>query len=187
MSPVIVVYLNFKTMRYLSLLLLTISLMLCSCNNNDEPDLEISLPIHEKYLPVSINFNINSLDDAQKRDLIHLVNNEHIINDASELPNDPIGFSDAYTKINFNESTLLIKYLLHDYTIDTYRNRYYLNTKENIYNWSINIGTASDIDVDSDDMFFTRFAILVKKLPSDAHVKTWYGLTQLGWFPESDK
>ncbi len=161
--------------------------MLCSCNNNDEPDLEILLPISETYIHASIEFNINSMDEEQKRNLIHLVNNEHIINNVSELPNDPIGFSEAYHKINFKESTLLIKYVLHDYTIDTYSNRYYRNTKENSYNWAVNIGTASDTNIDSDDMWFTRFAILVKKLPADAQVKSWFGLTQLGWFPESNK
>ena len=45
---------------------------------------------------------------------------------------------------------------------------------------SINIGTASDTEY----CRFTRFAILVKKLPTDAKVVIWQGLTQLGWYPE---
>lgn len=173
-------------MKYLSVLLLTLSLMLSSCNNNDEPDSEIALPISETYLPTSIEFNIMGIDEEQKHEFIHLVNNEYIINDASELPDDPIGFSYAYHKINFKENTLLLKYVLHDYTIDTYSNRYYLDTKENSYNWIVGIGTASDSDIDTDDMSFTRFAILVKKLPADAHVKSWLGLKSLGWFPATN-
>ncbi len=174
-------------MKYLSLILLTLGLTLCSCNNNDKPDLEITLPISETYIPVSIELNINSVDEVQKRNLIHLLNNEHIINNASELPNDPIGFSEAYSMIDFKENTLLIKYVLHDWTIDTYSTRYYKNTKENSYNWTINIGTASNMDVDSDDMWFTRFVILVRKLPSDTEIKSWFGLKSLGWYPETNK
>ena len=169
-------------MRYLSLLILTFSLLLCSCNHHNEPPLEIILPISETYLPSSIELP-NSLDEEQKRNIIHLVNNQHIVNSADELPNDPMGFSEAFDKINFKNSTLLIKYMLHDYSIDTYNNRYYRNTKENSYNWMINIGSASS-DLDTDNVTLTRFAILVKKLPEDANVKSWFGLSHIGWFPE---
>lgn len=169
-------------MKYLSLLLLTVSLILSSCNHN-EPALEIVFPISETYVPSSIELP-NSLDEEQKRNIFHLVNNNpHIVNNADELPNDPIGFSEAYNKINFKNSTLLITYMLHDYTIDTYNNRYYRNTKENSYNWMINIGSASS-NLDTDNTTLTRFAILVKKLPEDANVKSWFGLSQIGWFPE---
>lgn len=170
-------------MRYLSLLLLTFSLILCSCSKN-EPSLEINLPISETYVPCSIEFNTNDIDEEQKHNIIHLVNNQHIVNSADELPNDPIGFSEAYGKINFEKRTLLIKYMLHDYSIDTYNNRYFRNTKENTYNWMVNIGSASNLDDDSDNLMLTRFAILVNKLPADADFKSWFGLSHIGWFPE---
>ena len=170
-------------MRYLSILILAFSLILCSCNHN-EPALEIVLPIYETYVPATIEVNTKGMDEEQKRNLIHLVNtNHHIVNSAAELPDDPIGFSEAYNKINFKNRTLLIKYMLHDYSIDTYNNRYYRNTKENSYNWMVNIG-ASNPDVDTENTLLTRFAILVNKLPADADLKSWYGLTHLGWFPE---
>lgn len=167
-------------MRYLSLLLLTLSLILGSCNKN-EPPLEIVLPISETYVPSSIELP-SSMDEEQKRNIIHLINNQHIVNSADELPNDPMGFSEAFDKINFKNSTLLIKYMSHDYSIDTYNNRYFRNTKENSYNWMINIGSASNLD--SDNITLTRFAILVNKLPADANIKSWFGLTNLGWFPK---
>ncbi len=172
-------------MKHLYLLILTLCLTLCSCNHNDEPPLEITLPISETYMPATIELNANNLDEEQKRNLIHLVNSGHVINDISELPDDPIGFGEAFYKIDFNENTLLIKYVLHEYTIDTYSSWYYRNTKENSYNWLVNIGTASDTDIDTDDMWFTRFAILVRKLPADAEVKSWFGLTRLGWYPDN--
>lgn len=176
-------------MKYLSLIVIALSLALCSCNNNDETPPEIVLPISETFVPVSVDFNINDIDQEQKRQLIHLVNNDHVVNSASEIPDDPMGLDDTYgssfSTINFREYTLLIKYLLHDWTIDTYSNRYFRNTEDNSYNWAVNIGTVSDTDVDLDDMRFTRFAILVKKLPADAKFRSWYGLTELGWYPGS--
>lgn len=179
-------------MKNLSLIIIaTLSLLFYSCNNNNEPNLEIDLRITESYLPVSVEFNKNDYDDEQKRQLIHLVNNDHIINDVSDIPDDPIGLNDAFGiafgNINFKEFTLLIKYIFNDYTIDTYSNRYYRNTKENTYNWTIDVGSASVLNVDSDTTRFTRFAILVKKLPEDAKVKTWYGLTDLGWNPFNEQ
>ena len=92
-------------MKPLNFLFLALCLILCSCNNNDEPDLEVTLPVSATYIPGSIEFDINNLEEEQKRDLIHLVNNEHIINNVAELPNDPMGFSEAYHKINFKENT----------------------------------------------------------------------------------
>lgn len=171
-------------MKPLNFLLLALCLILCSCNNNDEPDLEVTLPVSATYIPVSIEFDINDLEEEQKRNLIHLVNNEHIINNVAELPNDPMGFSEAYHKINFKENTLLVKYVLHDYTVDTYSYRYYRNTQENSYNWVVNIGTASDTDNETQDLCFTRFAILVQKVPADASVTSWFSLTSIGWFPQ---
>lgn len=169
-------------MKKISLLILAFSLMFCSCNDNEQ-NLAITLPISETYIPTSIEFDENGIDKDQKRNLIYLVSHTHIVNSASELPNDPIGFDEAYQKINFEKETLLIMYLLHDYTLDSYNNRYYLNTQENTYNWIVDIATASNMDIDTDKVLFTRFAILVNKLPADANVKTAYGLTNLGWFP----
>ena len=171
-------------MRYLTILILSLSILLSSCNNNNEPPLEIRLPISEVYVPVSVEFNEKEISQEGKSQLIHLVNNQFVINDVSEIPDDPLGLNDtfgvAFDKVNFNEYTLLIKYIINDWTIDSYDNRYYRNTHENTYNWSINIGTASD----TERYRFTRFAILVKKLPTDAKVVIWQGLTQLGWYPE---
>ena len=168
-------------MKYLTLLILSLSILLNSCNNN-EPPLEIRLPISEVYVPVSVEFNEKEISQEDKSQLIHLANNQYVINDVSEIPNDPLGLNEtfgvAFDKVNFNEYTLLIKYIINDWTIDSYNNSYYRNTQENTYNWSINIGTASD----TERYRFTRFAILVKKLPTDAKVVIWQGLTQLGWY-----
>ena len=78
------------------------------------------LTLSKTYVPSTMEINYNDLGEEQKRNLIHLVNNEHIVNDASDLPDDPMGFSAAYQQIDFNTYTLLIKY---EYIIDTYSNR----------------------------------------------------------------
>lgn len=166
-------------MKYKSLLLLLLALtfLLGSCNNNDETDLEIQLPIDETYVPATVGVDLAGITEEQKRNLIHLANNQYVINDVSELPNDLIGFSEAFRKINFEEKTMLVRYVLHDYTIDAYTNRYYRDMKENSYNWVVGVGTTSDTGSFGEDSHFTRFAILVRKLPADAEVKMWYGLT----------
>ena len=48
-------------MKPLHFLFLALCLILCSCNNNDEPDLEVTLPVSATYIPVSIEFDINSM------------------------------------------------------------------------------------------------------------------------------
>lgn len=175
---------NHVVMKYLSYLFLLLGLLTVSCNNNDEPPLEFGLPISGTFIPATVEYDETQLTEAQKKNLIHLVNNQHVVNDVSELPEDPFGFSDTYRQIDFKEYTLLIKYMLHDYTIDTYSNRYFRNTKENSYNWSVNVGTTSDTSVDGDELYFTRFAIYVKKIPEGAEVKSWFGLMQIGKRPE---
>lgn len=171
-------------MKYLNLIIIALMLLFGSCNRHEEPQLEVKVAIIDTYLPVSWEYNAKDITQEQKKNIFHLVNNDHVVNDVSELPDDPMGFSDAVRSINYKEYTLLVKYVLHDWKIDTYSNRYYRNTKENSYNWSINVGTSSDIDVDSDEETLTRFAIKVKKLPPDAVFKSWFGLYSIGSFPE---
>lgn len=167
-------------MKQLGFLIILITLLFCSCNNNNEPDLEIELPINSVFIPASIDFNKTDLDDHLREEIMNLVNTKHIVNDISELPNDPIGQNEAFFKIDYKEHTLLIMYLFKGWSIDTYSNRFYRNTKENNYNWVVKLGTITDIDYNTDVIQLTRFAILVRKLPVDAEVQTWYSLTQLG-------
>ena len=166
-------------MKFSSLLFIAISLFLCSCNNNDDPSLEIALPIDGTFIPASVDLNLNQIDEEQRRNIILLTTNEHIINDASELPVDPIGFSETFKEIDFSKYTLLIKYVLHDYSIDTYSNSYYRNTRDNSYNWTVNIGTTSDTGINNDVIYLTRFAIYVNKIPADAQVISWFSLKEI--------
>lgn len=166
-------------MKPLISLLFLITLMVCSCNKNNEPDLVIELPINSVFIPVSIEIDKADLSEQERAEIMSLVNNKHIVNDVSELPSDPIGQNEAFYHINYKELTLLITYHFKSWTIDTYSNRFYRNTQENSYNWVVSLGTATDYDYDTDTVQLTRFAIAVKKLPVNADVQTWYSVTSL--------
>lgn len=166
-------------MKNLGVLIFTFILLFCSCNNNNNPDLEIELSINSAFIPASIAINKDEIDEQEQTEIMNLINNKHIVNDVSEIPNDPIGHNEAFYDINYNEQTLLIMYLYDRWTFETYSNRFYKNTQENSYNWVVKLGTTGEYDKDNDVMQLTRFAILVRKLPTDADVQTWYSLTPL--------
>lgn len=170
---------NLYLMKYLSFLLIAFSVLFCSCNKNDEPALNIELPIISVFIPETIDINKTEIDEQERAEIMNLVNNQHIINDVSEVPNDPIGKNEVFYNINYKEQTLLIMYHFKMWPIITYNNQFYRNTQENTYNWVVKLGTTSDFDEDSDTVQLTRFAILVRKLPLNAEVKTWYSLTNL--------
>lgn len=149
-------------------------LLLGSCNKNDDVPDETALSIAESYLPCTVSFNSG---DKEWMDKVNgWRDKDFVVNDLSELPDDPLGFSDAYTKVNFNEYTLLIRYQIHRWQIDTYRTRYYINNVEGTYNWTISVGTSFVPDDDADPLYFTRYAVLVHKLSKDAKVRMWFSL-----------
>lgn len=169
------------TMKYLRLFIIiaALSFVVCSCNRNeDTPFDDINLPIAGDYVPTTVTFDIN--DSEWKDKIKEWTDKDIIVNSISELPDDPLGFSDAYKNINFNKYTLIITYNIHAWTIDTYRNRYFRDI-EGFYNWSICIKTASVSDIESEQLFFTRYSILVDKLPRDKEVKIWFSLGSLNW------
>ena len=171
-------------MKKLGCLLILTTLLLGSCNRNDELDLDIDLPINSVFIPVSMEINREEINEQEREEIMKLVNSKHVVNDVSELPNDPIGQNEAFQHINYKEQTLLIMYLFKRWTFETYSNRFYRNTQENTYNWVLKLGVTLDNDDNTEQMQLTRFAILVRKLPVNADVETWYSLTQLGGAPD---
>lgn len=155
-----------------------ITLLVCSCNNNKEPDLEIELPINSVFIPATIEINRAEMDEQEREEIMNLVYNKHIVNDISELPNDPIGQNEAFYKINYQENTLLLMYIYHIWPIDTYANRFYRDTDDDSFNWVVKIGITPANEDDTEIIQLTRFAILVRKLPADAVIETWSSLTE---------
>lgn len=165
--------------KYLNLAVVMLLALLASCNHNDEPPLEANLSVAEQYMPANTVFNA---DDKEFLDKVKgYADKTMVINSLAELNDDPFGFSDAYKGIDFDEYTLLVAYWLHDMKIDTFRNRYYRDTKEKTYNWAIHIGTSTPPDESPEQLEFTRFAILVKKLPADADIRIWKSIGALNW------
>lgn len=155
------------------------AMLVCSCNKNNEPDLTVELPINSVFIPVTIDVNTDEIDEQEREEIMNLMNNKHIVNSFSEIPDDPIGHNEALYNVDYNEETVLIMYLFKKWTIDTYSSRFYRDTKENSYNWVVKIGTTAEFE-DNPVVQLTRFAIAVRKLPPGANVQTWYSLTQLG-------
>lgn len=148
-----------------------------ACSKNDEVPAETALSIVESYLPCTVSFNSS---DSEWMDKVNgWRGKEFVVNNPTELPDDPIGFSDAYTKVNFNEYTLLLQYQVHRWKIDTYRTRYYINNIEGTYNWTISVGTSTVPDDNAEPLYFTRYAILVHKLPKDAKLQMWFSLNDI--------
>ena len=83
-------------MRYLSLVLIAVSLFLAACNKNEETSTVVDLPIREQFVPGNIVFDMS---DTEFKDKVRpWVNRELIVNSEDEIPDDPFGFPESYTK-----------------------------------------------------------------------------------------
>ncbi|MBO4965225.1 MAG: hypothetical protein J6C81_03040 [Muribaculaceae bacterium] len=164
-------------------LFLLIPFLLTGCDKNDDLPMEVSLPISREFIPVSVTFEKTDTEAAEKYRPWN--DKTFTVNSASELPDDPIGIPDWYSKIDFENYTVLIHYRLHSFTIRSYSNIFYRNTVERTYNWIISLGIEDDDDERGTDVALTRFCIMVPKLPADAKVLFWSSHTSLGDFTES--
>lgn len=169
-------------MKYLSLILIALSFCLTACNNNDEPVINGFIPIHQDFLPGSVIFEVN---DTEFRDKIKGWNNEKVIvNSIEELPNDPLGFTESYSKINFSDQTLLLYYQTHSYDIVSYSSSMIKNNQEQLYDWVIRLGTGGDINFgdDLERLVFTRYAILIPKTPvTTSDLRVVFSVFDLNW------
>ncbi len=167
--------------KFLSLLFITASVLLSSCGKDkkDEPQTEVLVPVYETYVPAAVTFDRNDtqfLNRCRKWSEKILV-----VDSADELPDDPLGFSPTYSKINFRDNSLLVTYKLHKWSIDTYTNRFVLNNLTGTYDWTISLGSSSFSGDGSNNVTFTRFAIEVPKLPAGADVTAQFLLYDSGW------
>lgn len=155
-------------------------LLAAGCNRHHEPPIETVLPVNEVFVPASVTYDRT---DTEFRDLCREWNDKEIaVNDVSGLPDDPIGFTDSYRNINFSDQTLLLTYRMHLFDIDSYRVRYVRNNIEHTYDWNIAIGSGNYDDSDERTTgTFTRFALLVPKLPADAQWRVWWSYRDFSW------
>ena len=142
-------------------------LFLCSCSNNDEPEIETPLPIVKEYSLSTMQINESEFDE----NYLKLAVDGLVVTELSELPADPFGFNKAFMSIDFSKHILLLHYLIHDWKIDTYRNIWYWNNYNEFYGWEAAFMTSTKQNTNPDNCYFTRCAILVNKLPENARVK----------------
>ncbi len=144
--------------------------------------MEVNLPINTQYLPSGVIFDVTDADF--KETVKPWLNKKLIVNSVDEMPDDPLGFNESYYKINFNNNTLLLYYDLDFYNIVSYQNRYYRNNIEKSYYWSIQIGINGKLNEDDNNIekvIFSRYALLVPKLPENADVNVYISLTDHNW------
>lgn len=173
-------------MKYLTSLFIILGVLLSSCHKNDEPPKEIPLSIKRNYLPETVAFLKNDNDEAER--FKEFSGKQFIVNNLKEMPADPIGFSNAFGGVDFTRYTLLIVYSTNVWEFETYYNSFYFDTTERKYHWVRYLGVATKPDSSSEELHFTRFAILVDKLPADANVEFSYSLSSLNWsWDEEDR
>ena len=154
--------------RFVSYIILAgAALLAVSCSKKeDEPMADEALTITEAYLPAGVAFD---QDDSQFLKRCQKWNQTTItVNSANDLPDDPLGFSPSYSKIDFSRNTLILTYMLHRWTIDTSRNTYSYNYDRGTYDWLITLGSSFYDEEQSDVVYFTRFAIQVPKQTAGA-------------------
>ena len=153
-----------------------------SCGGkDDEPSTDQTITITESYMPAGVGFDKT---DTQFMKRCQKWNETNIVvNSANDLPDDPLGFSPSYSKIDFSRNTLLLTYRLHRWTIDTYSDDYTYNLATGTYDWSITLGATFFDEEESDEVHFTRFAVLVPKQPAGATTRVSVTLkdTSFNW------
>lgn len=114
---------------------MAVAILAVSCNRHSEPPFETPLEICESYVPQTLMFDKN---DSETAGIVgEWYGKTMVVNSADGLPDDPIGFTPGYSKINFKEYTLLIAYHWHRAAIDAYSNRWVRNNVESTYDWDL--------------------------------------------------
>lgn len=157
--------------------LIIVPIILCACNRHDEPPTEVQLGISQEFLPVTIS--VSRSDEEMTAKLKEWSRNLVAVNSADELPEDPLGFPDFYRRLNYENQTLLIFYQLHFWDIESCNNMFMRNNVEKTFYWHVSYGVTDVIyegDEKPENLNFTRFAILVRKLNSNYDVKVSYSI-----------
>ncbi len=153
---------------------------LCSCNKNDEPPTEVTMPLTQSFLPTGVQFERS---DTEFRDKLRdWTDKLFVVNSADELPADPLGFPEYYRSIDYSNTTLLLSYDLHFYKIESLVNKVTRNTIDKTYMWTLKMSVI-DVVYEGDEipetLFFSRFAVCLRKLPTDADIRVSFNISDL--------
>lgn len=152
--------------------------LMCSCNHNNDPQPETLLPIQEFFTPMGMWLDKNDPDAEFFKEISGKL---FVVNSAEELPDDRLGFPEAYKKADFKHYTLLIYYRLLFWAPDSYRYRYIRMNLKKEYNWFIEMHVGADEVPYPDMRCINRFAIMVNKIPESWEVSASFGLNDYNW------
>lgn len=166
-------------MKPLYFLLSTLCVFLGSCSHhNDDPQTETRLPIEEIFTPAGMWFEKSDVDAPFFQEISKKL---FVVNSPDQLPDDRLGFSDAYKKADFNNYTMLIYYQLHRWAFESCKYHFVRLNLEKAYNWTITMKVAADEEPYPEMRCISRFAIMVNKIPEGWDVTAVLGLSDYNW------
>lgn len=166
-------------MRAIKFVMVAAVAVMGACNHHSEPSGNVSMRIITEYMPATVTVERGDTDMLER--CREWLDQTPVVNSASELPDDPLGFPEYYQKLDYENNTLLLAYMMHRWKIETYSNMYVRNYTEDYYDWYIGLG-SSEYDMElTDKVNFTRFAILVPKIPEAGKTRVLWSLRDLAW------
>lgn len=154
-------------------------MLMCSCShNNDGPQSETRLPIQEIFMPLGLWIEHSDTDAPFFQELSKKL---FVVNSPDELPDDRLGFTEAYKKADFKNYTMLIYYQLHRWEVESCQYRFVRLNLEKKYNWTITMRVDADNEPYPEMRCISRFAIMVNKIPAGWDVTATLGLSDYNW------
>lgn len=152
---------------------------MASCGKDDGPKADKQLIIAQQYMPVSMTFD--STDEAIMQKCRDWNRKVVVVNSNDQLPDDPIGFSASFQHLNLQYQTLLLAYRMQVWNVESYTNTFIRSYSENCYKWTVSTGICDFFDEEDTTRNFTRYAILISKIPDGADVKMYWNESISGW------
>lgn len=166
-------------MRHAAILIPLLAALI-GCNRS-EPSGQTRLPIHAEMLPAVavIDADVSEAREKMKGWAGRIIQ----VNSADDLPDDPFGFTPAYSSLSYSTETLLLWYnAFPDFHLESTRQWFIRDNSDNTYRWNMDLGGSfSRTGKQVEKVTYVRMAIVVAKLPDMAEVSVAYGISDYSW------
>lgn len=158
---------------------------LSGCNRHDEPEREVYLPIIYQFNQEDVIVDLDYLSENEPEtwdQLKSLHLHTFVVNSADEFPYcDLIEENWGEMNVDFSDKTVIINYELCSYPVVGHRYAWVYDRMDKTYSfWTANL-TDGDRLLDDAKACLVRNAIIVNKIPSNAHVtSTFSSPTHIG-------